>query len=338
MLATVLGWRSPGIAPTLVRSLVCRRPVHSSAACTSAHPQPVAPGPELDPGAVPPGPALSIGRDLSLDFRSFIRSIASPVTVVSAADALGNVHGATVSSFMSISLEPPIISFSLSDRPAERPPSDFPLEMVDADRVRAAGGRLSNILASLRLAAGPPHQEGPPAGDQSPFFAINLLAADQDSATIAEQLARPARAGEHLDHEWLQGVACPGSALRLPGYSFAPEAELVPLPPLLRRSAASLICERLCFGQGGTPEPMADDNSREEILRVGDHTVWFGRVVGVVRNSPGHPGGGESPDAPAGADQLVALPSDAGSQAGQPFDNHLPLVYYSRVFQTTTPL
>src|SRR3954451_21820555 len=102
-------------------------------------------------------------------FLELMSGVCSPVTVVTATTADGRPHGSTVSSFTSLSLDPPLVSFALDRasgllahlRPGDRVGVNIlgahqqELASTFARRLRGAGSKFDGVTWTVR--AGLPH-------------------------------------------------------------------------------------------------------------------------------------------------------------------------------------
>lgn len=105
-------------------------------------------------------------------FTELMSGVCSPVTVVTATDADGRPHGTTVSSFASLSLDPPLVSFALDRfsallahlQPGERVGVNVlgaqqqDLASTFARRLQAGGTKFDGVTWALR--SGLPHLPG----------------------------------------------------------------------------------------------------------------------------------------------------------------------------------
>lgn len=137
-------------------------------------------------------------------FKALVGSFPTGVTIVTARDTDGSVHGATVSAFTSVSMEPPIVMVSL-----------------------ATNGGLAHALR------------------RAPAFAVNVLRADQKDRAVV--FSKP---GDRFD-----GVELRSCDVALDGV------------PVLCDTLATLLCRK--HYAGGYVGYI-----------VGDHTLFFGEVVG----------------------------------------------------------
>jgi flavin reductase (DIM6/NTAB) family NADH-FMN oxidoreductase RutF len=122
-------------------------------------------------------------------FRAVMAAVCAPVTVVTTSDAAGRPHGATVSSFTSLSLDPPLVSVAFDRRSA------LLAEVLDAEKfgVNLLGQGQDDL--AVRFATRGADRFG---GDTA-WFADRGLPRLRDAAGwVACDLDRVVEAGDHL--------------------------------------------------------------------------------------------------------------------------------------------
>ncbi|WP_410575396.1 flavin reductase family protein [Amycolatopsis sp. cmx-4-61] len=122
-------------------------------------------------------------------FRAVMAAVCAPVTVVTTSDAIGIPHGATVSSFTSLSLDPPLVSVAFDRRSA------LLAQVLDAGRfgVNLLGQGQDDL--AVRFATRGADRFGP----ETAWFTDHGLPRLRDAAGwVACNLDRVVEAGDHL--------------------------------------------------------------------------------------------------------------------------------------------
>ena len=83
------------------------------------------------------------------DFRAALGRFASGVTVVTTKDALGELHGITVSAFCSVSLQPPMVLICIEKTAGSHPAVEESAIFV-VNVLREGEAEISELFASLR--------------------------------------------------------------------------------------------------------------------------------------------------------------------------------------------
>ena|SRR5690348_14390451 len=83
------------------------------------------------------------------DFRAALGRFASGVTVVTTKDALGELHGITVSAFCSVSLQPPMVLICIEKTAGSHPAVEESAIFV-VNVLREGESAISELFASLR--------------------------------------------------------------------------------------------------------------------------------------------------------------------------------------------